>query len=186
MPILPSAVEHIQDRVNVYIDGSNLYHLLHHRFGRTDLNFLSFARKLSGQRRLQRIYYYSAPIDNSRQPTLHQSQQRFFQHLRHISQLELRLGRLVYAGGSNTPLHEKGVDVKLATDMVLHGVRNRFDASVLVSSDTDFRDAIQIIKSFGLQAEVALVDPSGSWALREVASKVIHIDRAFLDDCWRR
>lgn len=115
------------DRVNVYIDGSNLYHLLRTHIGRTNLNFLAFARKLARQRRLQRIYYYSAPIDQSRQPALYQSQQRFFQHLRRISQLELRLGRLAYGSGGNSPLHEKGVDVKLATDMVLHGVRNRFE-----------------------------------------------------------
>ena len=174
------------ERVNVYIDGSNLYHLLRGRFGRAGLNFLAFARKLAGQRQLQRIYYYTAPIDQSKQPALYQSQQRFFQHLRRIRQLELRLGRLVYPSGGNTPLHEKGVDVKLATDMVLHGVTNRFDAAVLVSSDTDFRDVIEIIRGFGLQAEVAMVDPFGSWALREVATRVVHLDQTFLADCWRR
>ena len=135
---------------------------------------------------MQQIYYYTAPIDQSKQPTHYPNQQRFFQHLRRIGQLELRLGRLVYGGGSNNPLHEKGIDVKLATDMVLYGVRNHFDTAILVSSDTDFRDVMEIIRGFGLKAEVAMVDPYGSWALREVASQVIYLDRAFLSDCWRR
>ena len=185
MPIPQSVVEHNQDRVNVYIDGSNLYHLLRNRFGRADLDFLSFARKLAGQGRLQRIYYYSAPIDQLRQPALYQGQQQFFRHLQRIGLLELRLGRLVYPGGDNPP-HEKGVDVKLATDMVLHSVQRSFDTAVLVSADTDFRDVLEIVRDFGLQAEVALVDPRGSTTLREVASRVIPIDTGFLADCWRQ
>ena len=175
----------LNDLVNVYIDGSNLYHLLRDRVGRTDLDFLAFARKLAGARQLQLIYYYTAPIDQSRQPGLYRGQQQFLRHLQRISQLELRLGRLVYPGGNNPP-HEKGVDVKLATDIVLHGVRRNFDTAVLVSADTDFRDALEIVRDFGLQAEVALMDPRGSTALREVVSRVIQIDAGFLADCWRR
>ena len=171
------------ERVNVYIDGSNLYHLLRGRYGRADLDFLAFARKLVGQRRLQRIYYYTAPIDQSRQPGPYQSQQRFFQHLGHIRQLELRLGRLVYPRGRNNPPHEKGVDVKLATDMVLHGVRNNFDVAILVSTDTDFYDALSLLRDFDLKAEVALVNLSGSKALQEIADRIIHINAAFLEGC---
>ena len=155
------------------------------RIGRTDLDFLAFAEKLAGERQLQRIYYYTAPIDQTRQPALYRAQQQFLQHLQRISQLELRLGRLVYPGADRPP-HEKGVDVKLATDMVLHCVRHDFDTAVLVSADTDFRDVLEIVRDFGLQAEVALVDPRGSTALREVSSRVIRIDRGFLDACWRR
>lgn len=52
----------VDDLVNVYIDGSNLYHLLRNCIGRTDLDFLAFAQKLTRARQLQRIYYYTAPI----------------------------------------------------------------------------------------------------------------------------
>ena len=56
------------DRVAVYIDGSNLYHSLRSLANRTDLDFLEFARKLSNGRRLQRVYYYNAPVDQAREP----------------------------------------------------------------------------------------------------------------------
>ena len=172
------------DKVNIYMDGSNLYHSLRDRIGRTDLDFLAFARKLAGERRLQRIYYYSAPLNQSRNPDAYRAQQQFFEHLRQTDYLELRLGRLVYSDERGGPPQEKGVDIKLATEMVSQGIRRHYDVAVLVSGDTDFCDALQIVKDFGRHAEVALFNPSASLALRHVADRTIPVDQAFLSDCW--
>ena len=84
------------DRVAVYIDGSNLYHSLRQLEGRTNIDFSAFARKLAGDRRLQRTYYYNALIDQSKDPEGYRSQQRFFDWLRRVDYLELKLGRLIY------------------------------------------------------------------------------------------
>ena len=44
------------EKVSVYIDGSNLYHTLRNTTARE-------VAKLVGSRRLVRAYYYNAPVD---------------------------------------------------------------------------------------------------------------------------
>lgn len=112
------------ERVSIYIDGSNLYHSLKRIAGRTDLDFAKFIALLQGSRRLVRAYYYNAPVDQTKEPLRYRDQQRFFQALRNVNYLELRLGRLVYdRGWPQAQPYEKGIDIKIATDMLMHGHR---------------------------------------------------------------
>ena len=77
--------------------------------------------------------------------------------------------------------------MKMATDMLVHGTRANYDVAVLVSGDTDFKDALQAVKDFGRHVEVTLFGHEGSsQALRDVADRVIRIDEAYLADCWRQ
>ena len=77
------------DRVNIYIDGSNLYHGLRDVAKRTSLDFGKFAAKLVGERRLVRAYYYNAPVDQDREPENYKNQQKFFQALRATDYFEV-------------------------------------------------------------------------------------------------
>ena len=54
------------EKVNVYIDGSNLYHALKSGAGRTNLDFGKFAAELVRNRKLIRVYYYNAPVDQTK------------------------------------------------------------------------------------------------------------------------
>ena len=174
----------IDERVNVYIDGSNLYHSLRDIAKRTDLHFSKFAAKLVGTRSLVRVYYYNAPVDQTKEPQRYKDQQRFFQALRNVDYLDVRLGRLIYRNWPQLPPYEKGIDIKMASDMLVHGHRRNYDVVVLVSGDTDFVDALEAVKELGHHVEVALFDVGGSQRLREVADRVIKIDAQFLQDCW--
>ena len=174
------------EKVNVYIDGSNLYHTLRSVIHRIDVDFGKFAAKLVGQRRLVRVYYYNAPVDQTKDAELYKSQQKFFQALRTIDYFEVILGRLIYRNWPNEPPYEKGIDIKIATDMLVHGHRDNYDVAVLVTGDTDFADAIQAVKDLGHHVEVALFNVGGSQKLREVADRVVVIDDSFLSDCWRQ
>ena len=174
------------ENVMVYIDGSNLYHSLGHECGRHDLDFGKFAAKLVGGRRLVRIYYYNAQVDQTKEPTQYGQQQRFFAALQYVPYLELRRGRMVYPDNWPTgPSYEKGVDIKIATDMLMHGAQDNYDVAILVSGDSDFEDALQAVKNIGHHMEVALFGRRTSQKLREVADKVIQLDKAFLGDCWQ-
>ena len=53
-------------RVNIYIDGSNLYHSLRNATGRIGIDFGKFVAKLVENRRLVRAYYYNAPVDQTK------------------------------------------------------------------------------------------------------------------------
>ena len=172
------------ERVMVYIDGSNLYRSLQNSFGRTNLDYSKFSEKLAGNRRLVRIYHYGVRIDQTKQPDQYKAQQSFFDALGKLRRFELRFGRLVYDNLSNLPLYEKGVDIKLATDMLLHASRNNYDVAILVSGDTDFVDMVQAVKDLGKNVEVALFNPSGSRSIREVADVIIEVDSTLLEDCW--
>lgn len=174
------------ERVMVYMDGSNLFHSLRAIAGRVDLDFGKFVTELVGDRRLVRAYYYSAQLDQSKEPENYRGQQRLFAALRATEYLELRVGRLVYRNWPQAPAYEKGVDIKIATDMLVHACRRLYDVAILVSADTDFAEALQAIKEFGLHTEVALFDQRGSQQLRHVSDRVIEIDDSFLQDCWSK
>ncbi|MCE2405363.1 MAG: NYN domain-containing protein [Dehalococcoidia bacterium] len=104
--------------------------------------------------------------------------------LRRIDYFEVRLGRLVYRGWPSVPPYEKGVDIRLGTDMLAHGVAENYDVAILVSGDSDFADAVQAVKDRGLHVEAALFPASGSQRLRDVVDKVTLVDLDFLGDCW--
>lgn len=96
------------------------------------------------------------------------------------------LGHLVYRNWPSAAPYEKGIDVRLATDMLSHAFRNTFDVAMLVSGDADFADMLQAVKDQGKHVEVALLGPiTSSIRLRDVADRVIKIDAGFLANCWR-
>ena len=174
------------DRLAIYIDGSNLYHNLKDRFNRTDLDFGKFITILTADRRLVRAYYYNARVDQMKEPERYQHQQRFFDRLRDIPYLEVRLRKLIYRKWPNEAPYEKGVDVHLAIDMVVHSFRGNFDTALWVSGDNDLADALQAVKDEGHHAEVALFGSArSSYTLREVADRVIPLEKV-VDECWLR
>ena len=173
------------DRIMVFIDSSNLYHSLQNHCGRADLDYEKFSSKLAGNRRLVRTYYYGARIDRTKQPDLYREQQRFLGALENVPLFELRLGQLVYRNWPVEGPIEKGVDIKLATDMLIHASRDNYDVAILVSGDTDFVDMVQAVKDLGRNVEVVLFGSGTSRALRNVADRVIPVNERFLADCWR-
>ena len=80
--------------------------------------------------------------------------------------------------------HEKRVDTKIVTDMLVHSFNKTYDVAILVSGDTDFVDAVQAVKNNGQHVEVAISDNLVSRSLREVADKIISLNRVFLEDLW--
>ena len=105
----------MEDRIAIFIDGSNLYHALRSNFRRHDLNFAEFASKLSGSRRLFRTYYYNVLQDQIQRPDGYREQQEFLDTLRKTPYLEVRLGGIKITQG--IPV-EKGIDIMLATDLL--------------------------------------------------------------------
>ncbi len=50
------------ERVWVFIDGSNFYHCLKNQFSRTSVNFEKLVSLLVGTRKLIRAYYYNVQL----------------------------------------------------------------------------------------------------------------------------
>jgi uncharacterized LabA/DUF88 family protein len=174
------------ERVMVFIDGSNLYHSLKGNFKRTDIDIGKFVKKIVEKRRLVRIYYYNASVGRREEPERYRDQQAFFASVGAIPYCELRLGRLVYQNWPNSPPYEKGVDVQLTTDLLTHSFKNNYDVGILVAGDSDYVGALQAVKDNGKNIEVALFGKEKtSRPLREVADRIITIDKRYLRGCWK-
>jgi uncharacterized LabA/DUF88 family protein len=169
----------MDDRVAIFIDGSNLYHSMKNNFGRNDLNFTEFANKLSAGRKLFRIYYYNVLQDPSQYPDSHREQQDFLEALRKTPYLEIRLGSTKKALGV-----EKGIDVMIATDLLYFAWSGFYDVAILVSGDADFAYAVQAVKNMGNHVEVAYFEGGASKDLLDVADNRYLLDRIFFNDLW--
>ena len=174
------------ERLMIFIDGSNLYHSLKSFFKRTDIDIGKLGNKLLEKRRLVRIYYYNAKVGHKEEPERYRDQQAFFTSINAIPYCELRLGRLVYHNWPSGPPYEKGVDIQLATDMITHSFKNNYDVAVLVAGDNDFVGALQAVKDNGKNVEIALFGKEQtSRRLRMVADRLVAINSRFLKGCWK-
>ncbi len=161
-------------------------------FQRTSVDFGKFSEKLAADRKHVRTYYYIVPINQKENPQAYSQQQKFFAYLDKVPYLERRLGRLVRRRQELQCPHcnrsferdfhlEKGVDVKLAMDMLDLVVKKIYDLAILVSGDGDFSNAIRAVKELGLSVENAYFsrDPSGrtghSWELMQVCDRFIDL-----------
>jgi len=159
----------MEERVAVFIDGSNLYHALRSNYGRYDLNFGEFVTKLCGQRRLYRAYYYNVLQDPTQRADSHRDQQDFLAALRDTPYLEVRLGGTKLAQGVTV---EKGIDVMLVTDLINFAWSDRYDVAILVSGDSDFAYALQAVKNLGKYIEVAYFESNVSKDILDAADRI--------------
>lgn len=170
-------------RVMIFIDGSNMYHNLVGAFGKASIDYRDFSLKLTGpERELVRTYYYNCPIDQEKDPTAYKAQQRFFSNLYNTPDLEVRLGRL-QRKDDGTAI-EKGVDVKIAVDMITKAFKNQYDVAILVSGDADFVEVVQEVKDQAKHVELAVFPNQQCYHLRKCSDRVIVLNKEFMDDCW--
>ena len=174
-------MESTMDRVSIFIDGSNLYHGLKGESGRSDLDFNRFIERLVDGRRLIRTYYYNAPVPASQNPEQARNQQRFFDGLRRIPYLAIRLGRLE---PRDKTFVEKGIDIAIAVDMLSMAFHDAYDTAVLVSSDGDFVKVIEAVRDLGKHVEVACFRKA--YHVKQAADKVIELNQSFLAPLWMK
>lgn len=168
-------------RVAVFIDGSNLYHSLEENCGRMDLDFEAFVYKLVGGRQLYRTYYYNILQDAEKRPQAAQEQQKFLASLYSIPRFEVRLGTTKQRGDQ---VVEKGVDIMLATDLLQYAWNNLYDVAVLVSGDGDFAYAVQAAKNSGKYVELAAFPNNLAPELSQIADERHFLDQQFFKDLW--
>ena len=141
------------DRICLFIDGSNFYHALKGAGLPTNVDFARLSAELTGaERRHIHTYYYNTPLIRPRandpqfaaKDEQCRAQQRFFNALRFVPNLTFRAGR--FQRLPNGGIVEKGVDVALAADMLTLAFKDRYDVAILISSDADYKHAIETVK----------------------------------------
>jgi len=171
------------ERVIVFIDGSNFYHSLKSGFGSAKIDFSLLINHLVGNRHLVRVYYYNATLHPTQGEQQVKSQQSFLNAVRSLPYFEVRLGRLEPRGNTYV---EKGVDVRLAVEMLKFAVAGIYDTAILVSGDADFSHAVQAVKDLGKHVELAFCTRGLSRQLQQVCDRFIQIDQDLLEECgWQ-
>jgi len=135
-----------KERVIILLDGSNFYH----RLKDCELNFkniLQFNYKglaewLAEKRKIVACIYYVGLVrkeaGNLKSEKLSSNQQRLFAYLKNQG-WEIKTG---YMMKHDKDYKEKGVDVKLAVDILDFAYQDKYDTAIVISSDTDLIPAL--------------------------------------------
>jgi uncharacterized LabA/DUF88 family protein len=146
-----------QKRVAIYIDGSNFYYKLRESeiFNITYFDYQGLAKWLAGDRKIISKRYYVGVVrageKDKKGQSLRRNQVRLFNHL--SSKIQNFIIKRGYLMKNDSVYHEKGVDVKIAVDLLVGAYENMYDTAILISSDTDLIPAIQKIKHLGKEVE---------------------------------
>lgn len=157
--LLPNIkMENNKDHVIIFIDGSNLYHIIKNMFRPSlklkHFNFEKFCQFIAGDRKLIRTYYYNSPLDWKKNQEAYIKQQKFFEKLNRIPSFKLVLCRMQKVKIEGKTVYQvKEDDIHLAVDMVKLAYNKAYDTAILVSSDGDFSPAIQAVNEIGKKVE---------------------------------
>ena len=137
-----------------FIDDSNIYH------GQIDagwkIDWKKFQEYLGQNGLIWQTFYFGSAFD-----PLDEIRNSFYQHLSD----QLRWEVTLYALGRKTVLcskcghkesvaAEKGVDVGVATKMLMLGMNRAYETAMLVAGDRDYVEPVRFVKSLGLRVEV--------------------------------
>ena len=75
-----------------------------------------------------------------------EAQQKFLRRVERFNFFELTTLPLKYENGN---IFQKGIDVRMAVDLVYHAFSNHFDSVVICSGDIDLVEAVKLVKRFG-------------------------------------
>ncbi|MEO8457349.1 MAG: NYN domain-containing protein [Chloroflexota bacterium] len=171
-------------KINVYIDGFNLFYGSLRDSSYRWLNIESLALKLVRRDQLHRVRYFTAkitPRPGHPRAVLHQ--QVYLRALATLPTVSVHFGHFLTTNAVMPSLYppptlvkvikteEKGSDVNLATNLLVDAFDGDFEKAIVVSNDSDLCEPIAVMrKKFNLPVEVINPHPSPSLALKRIAS----------------
>jgi uncharacterized LabA/DUF88 family protein len=191
MPSLAFAPTPIVKSWMLFIDGGYLRRSVIDAFGHDDINFgklAGFLRDLSLPQSLPyrvqlypvRAYYYDAIADPQTHPVEYRKESEYFEKVRKNMSFEVKCGRHTITPKRD---EQKGVDVRIAIDMVTKAYQNHYDIATLLAGDEDFVDVVNTVKDIaGKQVVGAAFDWNLSSKLAEVFDNYIRLSKDILKD----
>ena len=171
----------INSRSLVFIDGNNFYFKLKDlsaqlggKFSLLNFDYLGFAQSLVAPNQLIEARYYIGALrrqnNNEKSEHLYADQQKLLAKLNRQG-VVVTLGHLIQH--PDRTFHEKGVDVRLAVEMIRLARSNKYDIAYLLSSDTDLVPAIEEVRSFGRKVNYVGVAKGQSFGLTKATNNTI-------------
>lgn len=182
---LMSSVLSIQERVAIFVDGGGHFEVRNAVFRAhgKQMDFAKFCNKLCGYRKLLRAYYCNALPNQQLEADAYRKSLSFMDRLEYIPYVETSRAWLMYPPGGGKPV-QKGVDMRVALQMVRLAYNNAYDTAILVSGDADLVEAVRTVKELGKQVEyVCYPDVMRSEALVMACDKTLEIDADWASDC---
>lgn len=170
------------NRAIVFIDGNNFYFKLKDLFFSAgniqkrrllDFDYTKFSKWLVKPNIPIEIRYYIGAVKrqkNDKSEKMYADQQRLIAKLQN-QRVIITLGQLIRH--PDKTFHEKGVDVRLAVEMIRFAREDKYDVAYLISSDTDLVPAVEEIKSFGKKVTYVGVAKGQSFGLSRVSDDVL-------------
>ena len=166
-------------RAIIFIDGNNLYFKLkelsaglNRRIHLLDFNFRGLSGYLAGINELVDIRYYIGAIkrqNNEKSEEMYANQQKLIAKLQQ-QKIVIILGQLIQH--PDKTFHEKGVDVRLAVEMIRLAREDKYDIAYLLSSDTDLVPAVEEVQSLGKKVQYVGIAKGQSFGLTKVSDDV--------------
>lgn len=168
----------MKERVCIFIDGGNFYHLVLKKLSlhELDFDFEAFALFLANERNISEMgkRFYVGTVrekeGDARSVEAMSRQNSLFTIMRNTkweiktSKLKTRIEEVIIDSRvaeykkinklgirkiTIERMREKGIDVKLATDLIVGAVDNKYDTAIIVSSDSDLIPAIDWVRHRG-------------------------------------
>lgn len=188
-----------RSRAIAFIDGQNLFYAVRDAFGYTFPNYdpLKLAQEVcNGQQwRLDQVRFYTGVPAGEDSPSWHAFWRAKLVQMGRLGvwtysrQLQYRKKYLLQNGVKHTYRtgYEKGIDVRIAIDVISLAVAHRFDVALIFSQDQDLSEVadevLKISKAENRQLKIASAFPASSNHRGINKTVWIKIDRATYDRC---
>ena len=180
-------IMNVGKRAIVFVDGNNWYHNVKSLIKKPrGLDFEKIGRLVCDRFGLSLVevrYYNSVP-------DIDLGEENYYKHMVFLAGLKrkglvvnTRKLKVINSGGKKLRV-EKGVDVKIAADMIDFSlVKKLCDSCILISGDADFLPAMKVIKRQGCEVITASVGRGYSRDLRSGDFRYVVLKRGDLDLC---
>lgn len=181
------------DRALIFIDGSNFYYKLKEIvFSTTDdlrlmnFDYQKFFKDLIKENTLAGARYYIGSVkrqdgeNKEKSEKLYADQQKFIARLNQQG-IVVVLGNLIQH--PDKTFHEKGVDVRIAVEMIRLARQNDYDVAFLLSSDTDLVPAVEEVHVLGKKVYYVGFLNGQSFGLTKLADYTILIRSEEIISC---
>src|SRR5258708_1631765 len=171
----------------VIIDGSNFYHKakkLASSIHLTNYNYKKLVETITDSTENDIEYCVGEvkvhPNSDTKNQHLYSGQQALFHTLQQQG-IVVKKGFMLKNQGI---FHEKGVDVRIATDIVRGALKNEYDCCYVISSDSDILSAIETAIAAGKKVVyVAFEKTTVSKALAINCSETVFVTKTMIENC---
>jgi uncharacterized LabA/DUF88 family protein len=183
----------VPDQLIVYVDGFNLYHGLHEKYGRRFLwlDLAKLARDLRPRDQLVKVKYFTASVLDD--PDAKSRQDTYLQALAaHCgARIEIVMGRYQKkqkecrrCGSTWTHYEEKETDVNIAVGLVADVARGAATSAMLISADSDLSPAVKTAQRLSPSTHIMCAFPPRrfSYELQRLMPSSFTIGRGRISD----